>query len=254
MSDSIDYKTALRCVYLSNEAYRPFDDELRFTVFPNIKPKLIDQKSTDTQVALLEDVANQRGYIVFRGSSADRDWLTNLEFSKWSVAIQEAVLHERNLDYPKEYGKSSTGVKLHKGFTKAYLAVRAEIQAAVKASAIPHWVITGHSLGGALAKLCAVDLQYNVGTNASFQAYTFGAPRVGNSAFVKSYNLRVPQTWRFVNGNDIVCGLPRRWQGYSHVEHRLRFNVPFSWRIISGSLQDHRIDRYIAAVRQRVES
>ena len=79
----------------------------------------------------------------------------------------------------------------------------------------------------------------------------FGAPRVGNKAFVESYNRRVPRSWRFVNGNDVVSGLPRNWQGYRHVDTRIRLGTRLTWRIISGSLQDHRIDRHIAALTKR---
>lgn len=251
MTNQTNYKTALRCAHLSNEVYRTFNDRLRFSMRPSLVPKLIENKLLDTQVALLEDPDTQCGYVIFRGSDADRDWLTNFDFSRWS-AVTDAVLDDKQLDYPDVYAKSSSGVKMHKGFTRAYLAVRSEIHAMVQASTMSHWVVTGHSLGGALAKLCAVDLQYNFSPDVSVEVYSFGAPRIGNKAFIESYNRRVPDTWRFVHGNDVVCGLPRRWQGYRHVDTRIRFRVKFSWRIISGSLQDHRIDRYIAALTKQV--
>ena len=252
MTKQLDNKIALRCAHLSNEVYRDFNDDLRFSMMPSIKPKLFDDfDETGTQVALLEDPDTQCGYIVFRGSNADRDWLTNLDFSLRS-AVTAAVQDDQQLDYPDVYETSSSGVKMHTGFTKAYLAVRSQIHSIVQPSAMTHWVVTGHSLGGALAKLCAVDLQYNFSPDVSLEVYTFGAPRIGNKAFAESYNRRVPNTWRFVNGNDVVCGLPRRWQNYRHVNTRIRFSVGFNWRIISGSLQDHRIDRYIKALAKRV--
>ncbi|MDV3351344.1 lipase family protein [Leptolyngbyaceae cyanobacterium CCMR0082] len=248
----LDYKVALRCAHLSNEVYRDFNERLRFSMRPNLMPTLFDIERTDTQVALLEDPETQCGYVIFRGSDADRDWLTNLDFARWS-AVTGAVIDNKQLDYPAVYGTSQSGVKMHSGFTKAYLAARSEIQSVVHQSEMTRWLVTGHSLGGALAKLCAVDLQYNFSPDISVEVYTFGAPRVGNKAFAESYNRRVPNTWRFVNGNDVVSGLPRRWQRYRHVDERIRFNVMFSWRIISGSLQDHRIDRYIAALEKRAD-
>lgn len=253
MTNSIDYKTALRCAYLSNEVYKEFDEQLRFSSLPNTVPKLLENKSTDTQVAILENEATKNSYIVFRGSNADRDWLTNLDFAQWS-AVTDAVLKEKELDYPEAYGKSNTGVKLHRGFIKAYLAIRSDIHTIVQGSSATRWIITGHSLGGALAKLCAVDLQYNFSDQTSTEVYTFGAPRIGNQAFAASYNRRVPKTYRFVNGNDIVCALPRRWQRYRHVNQRIRFQVPLSWDYIVGSLQDHRIDRYITKLKERRDS
>ncbi|MBX2866334.1 MAG: lipase family protein [Leptolyngbyaceae cyanobacterium MAG.088] len=247
----LDYKIALRCAHLSNEVYRSFNDELRFSMRPSLIPKLFDIKQTDTQVAVLEDPDTQCGYVVFRGSDADRDWLTNLDFSRWS-AVTDAVLDDKQLDYPDIYEASTSGVKMHTGFTKAYLAARSEIHGIVQKSPMTRWILTGHSLGGALAKLCAVDLQYNFSQKISVEVYAFGSPRVGNRAFSESYDRRIPNSWRFVHGNDVVSGLPRRWQRYRHVNTRIRLGSRRSWRIISGSLQDHRIDRYITALTQHI--
>ena len=43
-------------------------------------------------------------------------------------------------------------------------------------------MVTGHSLGAAIATHCAVDLFMNVGIK-DFELYTFGSPRVGDDAF-----------------------------------------------------------------------
>jgi len=67
--------------------------------------------------------------------------------------------------------------------------------------------ITGHSLGGALATLAAIDIATNT-TFASPTVYTFGAPRVGDPPFVKAYNCTVPIHWRIQNKFDIVPHLP----------------------------------------------
>ena len=73
---------------------------------------------------------------------------------------------------------------------------------------------TGHSLGGALATLCALDVQYNF-PDKQVSCYTFGSPKVGNSYFKDSFNKRVPQTYRFVNSADTVPALPPG--GFEHV-------------------------------------
>jgi predicted lipase len=41
--------------------------------------------------------------------------------------------------------------------------------------------VSGHSLGGALAAFAALDIRMNLG--ASVTLYTYGQPRVGNTAF-----------------------------------------------------------------------
>jgi predicted lipase len=59
-------------------------------------------------------------------------------------------------------------------------------------------LLTGHSLGGALATLAAHDLATHCGlTNC--QVYTFGAPRPGNRAFRREYDQLVPDTWHIIN-------------------------------------------------------
>ena len=67
--------------------------------------------------------------------------------------------------------------------------------------------ICGHSLGGALATLLALD----VAANTSFQqpvVYTYGSPRTGDPLFVSTYDQVVPQTFRIANRLDLVPKLP----------------------------------------------
>ncbi|TPP50779.1 Lipase (class 3) family protein [Leishmania donovani] len=70
--------------------------------------------------------------------------------------------------------------------------------------------VTGHSLGGALASLCAYTLrrmllliQY---PEPDLVVYTFGQPRIGNFVFKQYYNRAVPCTFRVVNESDAVSG------------------------------------------------
>jgi len=60
---------------------------------------------------------------------------------------------------------------------------------------------TGHSLGAALATICASRLDAR-------ELYTFGSPRVGERAFVKEMTNDGIKHWRFVNNNDIVTKVP----------------------------------------------
>jgi predicted lipase len=51
--------------------------------------------------------------------------------------------------------------------------------------------VTGHSLGGALATLCAYELCNRAPSKRahySVTMYTYGAPRVGNKTFADSFN------------------------------------------------------------------
>jgi hypothetical protein len=69
--------------------------------------------------------------------------------------------------------------------------------------------ICGHSLGGALATLLALDVAAN--SPAPFNdptAYTYASPKTGDPAFVSTYNHVVPNTLRIANRVDLVPKLP----------------------------------------------
>jgi len=65
-------------------------------------------------------------------------------------------------------------------------------------------LVTGHSLGGALANLCSHDICSTLGDRAQLTCTTFGAPRPGNHAFASSFRKAVPDAWDIFHPNDIV--------------------------------------------------
>ncbi len=73
--------------------------------------------------------------------------------------------------------------------------------------------------------LCGVDVEYNF-PEKEIEVIVFGCPRVGNSAFAKSYNKRVFQTVRVENGNDIVTKVPFILMGYRHVGMKVHVGRP----------------------------
>jgi hypothetical protein len=70
--------------------------------------------------------------------------------------------------------------------------------------------ICGHSLGGALATLLALDVAANTPFPpfTSPTVYTYASPRTGGPQFVSTYNHVVPDTLRIANRLDIVPKLP----------------------------------------------
>jgi hypothetical protein len=70
--------------------------------------------------------------------------------------------------------------------------------------------ICGHSLGGALATLLALDVAANT-TDPALKnpaVYTYASPRTGDPSFADMYNHVVPQTFRIANRIDLVPKLP----------------------------------------------
>lgn len=72
------------------------------------------------------------------------------------------------------------------------------------------FMITGHSLGAAMATVATS--RFEEFTNVH-QLTTFGSPRVGTRSFVRA--IHTPH-YRFVNNNDIVCRVPLALMGYKH--------------------------------------
>jgi hypothetical protein len=112
------------------------------------------------------------------------------------------------------------------GFTAVYESLRISqdssstrlvdaLPALTYPTAVASMTICGHSLGGAIATLLALD----VAANTKFTrptAYTYASPRTGDPSFVDTYNQLVPNTYRLANRLDIVPKLPLPPE-YSHV-------------------------------------
>ena len=59
-------------------------------------------------------------------------------------------------------------------------------------------LVTGHSLGGALATLAAFDIKQAM-AHFRVQLYTFGTPYPGNRAFSREFNGLLPDTWHVIH-------------------------------------------------------
>jgi predicted lipase len=138
----------------------------------------------------------EKTYLIFRGSDEFEDWKQNFQFKK----VMAPFFHNDNNSL------------VHEGFLHSYLNIRDIILNKFKN--FDGLIIAGHSLGGALATLCAVDPLINL-TNVS--CTIFGAPRVGNPHFVKLYDQKIPSTLRVVYGGDPVPQVPMRSLGFMHV-------------------------------------
>ncbi|KAM3368571.1 hypothetical protein ACQJBY_016841 [Aegilops geniculata] len=182
----------------------------------------LDNVSTDTQVAIWRDSSRRRLVVAFRGT----------EQTRWKDLITDLMLVPAGLNPERLGGDFKQEVQVHSGFLSAYDSVRNRIMALVRhaigymdeedAETIPTWhvYVTGHSLGGALATLLALELSSSqMAKNGVIfvTVYNFGSPRVGNRRFADVYNAKVKDSWRVVNHRDIIPTVPRL-MGYCHVE------------------------------------
>lgn len=147
--------------------------------------------------------------LAFRGTerTALKDWMTDVDVTQ----------------------VSDFGGKVHRGFTFALYSVLQQIIAGltVLRDNYQPLLITGHSLGGALATLATIvldEMNYPVQ-----RVYTFGSPRVGDQTFAQAFDQKFwDRTFRFVNHNDVVTRIaPRQLGGlsYDHVGQCLYFDA-----------------------------
>ena len=72
--------------------------------------------------------------------------------------------------------------------------------------------VTGHSLGGALATLMSWEIEAlrerDLPSVSQVVLYNFGSPRVGNTAFSRTFNAAISTAFRIVNNEDVVGRVP----------------------------------------------
>lgn len=108
---------------------------------------------------------------------------------------------------PKRHGPGF----VHSGFRKEARKIWDPVLAYAQKHSAKKIVVTGHSLGAAMATYIAQELAWHGITNV--ELYTFGSPRLGSRDFVDA--MTVPH-WRFVNNNDGVTHVPPQAFGFKH--------------------------------------
>ena len=104
----------------------------------------------------------------------------------------------------------------HSSFLADYLSVQSSVRQALRelTSKFPNYKIqfTGHSLGGPLSQLAAVDAYYSLNIR-NIEQFSFNSPRVGNQAYV---NLLQFPIYRYTQGPDIISREPPTGIGFMH--------------------------------------
>ncbi|KAD5317247.1 hypothetical protein R6Q59_032581 [Mikania micrantha] len=128
--------------------------------------------------------------------------------------IEDLFWKQLDFDYP-----GCTDGKVHHGFFNAYnnTILRSGILDGVTRAREAYGnlkiIVTGHSMGGAMAAFCGLDLALIYGSK-NVQITTFGQPRIGNAAFASYYSQVVPNTFRVTHAHDLVPHLPPYYQHF----------------------------------------
>jgi triacylglycerol lipase len=136
--------------------------------------------------------------VVFRGTDDTEDWFFNAN------------------TYPHPMAEGT----LHCGFACAYGTLRSQVLDEVRKAKAEHIWVTGHSLGGAMALVCAYDLTVYQKCKLD-GVITFGQPMIGKTNLATFLQGKLGDRYvHFINEMDSVPQIPPR---YSHFGCALQF-------------------------------
>lgn len=191
-----------------------------------IRLKFFDDLQTDTQCYIFsfrEGIGSVSCVVAFRGTETDR--LTDL--------INDARLIQQEGPF------SSSHSKVHSGFWGCIesMGMTDDFEQYLWDELL-EWesrlYITGHSLGGALATMLAAALAHKLWPEPV--VYTFGAPRVGNRGFAALYDYKIPKTFRYVHGTDLIPRVPWQLGRYRHCGILCYINTGLAIEVAPGLL------------------
>ena len=129
-------------------------------------------------------------WIVFRGVFTNSEWIDAINFNQTTY-------------------NDNKNVFISKGFMDIFNNIEENIINIVKnIDNVDNIIITGHSLGGVLSVLCALQLDRILNLHISMNVYSFGSPRIGNNEFVRIVNDSRFKTYRINNIADIFTQMP----------------------------------------------
>lgn len=183
--------------------------------------------------AIYNDISNIQAYAGYRSASNEvvvafrgtvgtsiRNWVEDLD------AFQTVP-----------WAAKCAACAVHSGFYGSYSSVSDKLVSAVKSLRSRHpsaaVVVTGHSLGGAMAAVAAADLAVRIGVPVA-KLVTYGEPRTGNAAFADLISSSVPTVWRITHLKDIVPHVPLTEMGFQHLSTEVYYSSDSDYKVCSG--------------------
>ena len=120
--------------------------------------------------------------------------------------------------------------RVHRGFKREVDDLWPGLEKALIDNTKTLWFI-GHSLGGAMAAICAGRCKLSHIRSNPAGLYTFGSPRVGTKRYINHAQIT---HIRWINNNDIVTRVPSRWLGYRHSGEEVYLNAYGKVRKLTG--------------------
>jgi pimeloyl-ACP methyl ester carboxylesterase len=173
-----------------------------------------NDSSPEGALSIVHDKNNDTKCMVsFRGSLNGSNWYANFL----------AMLRPWPLNDLSD-AEWCPGCKAHYGFAEAYDELRDDVHTAITELNCTRLVLSGHSLGAAIAMIASFDLRSAMGYKVD-ATWTFGKPRIGNTEFVNSFEAAAteqgvsPPMWRVVHYHDPVPRAPPTFFGMHPVAH-----------------------------------
>lgn len=176
-------------------------------------------------------------YIFVRGTQTDVEAKLDLQYSQVSGSY---------------VGNNFNNSLIHKGFSNIFGQIKSQLETLLLIttstySTISNIIVSGHSLGGAIASLIAAYL-ISTKSYSNVYTYTYGKPKVGDPEYCDNLDLITSNFWRVENQTDIVPQIPlavmptpgKRW--FYNQEAK---NITFQYNWESLSL-NHYLNCYIA--------
>lgn len=102
--------------------------------------------------------------------------------------------------------------RVHRGFKYEADDIWNDVESIMLRNDKTLW-LAGHSLGAAIATICAARCKLGRFQTTPIELYTYGSPRVGNQIFVSHTDVK---HYRWVNNKDLVTRMPPVWLRYRH--------------------------------------
>ena len=176
--------------------------------------------------------------LCYRGTDDMRDWIGNMR-----MTLKHPKTHVDS-SYQRPF-KVNANPLLHRGFYNNLKRLQGPVEAALSRIDDPdtQWIITGHSLGGAMANIALLRHHFYHQPDI----VTFGAPRWGNRDACWLANQNSHRMLRFRNGLDIVPLLPAPFGRWKHACPEIKLQGSYAGGLIrSHNIYDYRtgLNRY----------
>mmetsp|Transcript_16327 Transcript_16327/g.16964 ORF Transcript_16327/g.16964 Transcript_16327/m.16964 type:complete len:391 (+) Transcript_16327:12-1184(+) len=182
--------------------------------------------------------------IAFRGTINLQNAITDAKFRSVKWKPSEGIPDQSEIESDSSEEEDDNDIRVHRGFIEAYgdKGVKDVIDGLVdlaKEKEITDIYFSGHSLGGGLAYICALDFFTTAqtklqGVKMRYNIATYGAPRTGNQVFAKAINSIIGTkgvNMRVVFQEDLVTQVPD--SPYVHAGNEVKFNkLPDDFQIV----------------------